>query len=65
MQPDNHEERFSLMVIWVIRKDVYKGELEGEDLLVCLLPAPGHRCLSEPARAFSPFLTAEVWFYRQ
>lgn len=47
------------MVIWVIREDTYKEELEGEDLLVCLPSAPGHRCPSEPARAFLLFLTSE------
>lgn len=39
MQPDYHEEGFSLMFIWVIRKDTYKEELEGEDVLVRLPPA--------------------------
>lgn len=57
MQPDYHKEGFSL--IWVIRKDTYKEELEGEDMLVCLPPAPGHRCPSEPAQAFSLLLTSE------
>lgn len=48
MQTDYHEERFSLMVIWVIQKDVYKGELEGEDLLRCVsyLPLDTGACLS-------------------
>lgn len=52
------------MCIWGTQKDTHKEELEDEDLLVCLPPAPGHRCPSEPAWVFSPFLT-EVWFYRQ